>query len=280
MAPKFILTVLLVSLPALVASPAQAEPKRQLMAQRPRVAAATVTLPELSCAGVVAGARTQVLTAAHCVAVGATEVEVALHGGDVKKAWVAYIDRSADLALLRLDEDVAVEPLRISDELASRGKRLLFVGRVDRPSRTQVVQVQRLGRCPTLPDVDQALFTSVVARPGDSGAPLVDDAGRVVGLVHGGSRCHIAAPTAELTKLWPDYTAGQAGDPLAAPKKLLRKRNPTPGSAPDPARTPRAPADTGNTDTDSADSFVWENTPDGFRVRFKFTWDWKTPESP
>ena len=37
--------------------------------------------------------------------------------------------------------------------------------------------------------------------PGDSEAPLVDVLGRVVGLVHGGVRCHIATPGDTLGKL-------------------------------------------------------------------------------
>jgi S1-C subfamily serine protease len=45
--------------------------------------------------------------------------------------------------------------------------------------------------------VPQALFTTLHGRKGDSGAPVVDLQLRVVGLVHGGARCSIAAPTAE-----------------------------------------------------------------------------------
>ena len=38
------------------------------------------------------------------------------------------------------------------------------------------------------------MCTSIDGKPGDSGAPLVDLLGRVVGLVHGGVRCRIATP--------------------------------------------------------------------------------------
>lgn len=249
---------LCLALPAFIATcTAHAEPKPNLWSQRARVARATVTLPELGCAGSIAGTRSQVLTSAHCVPDDASEVDVTVRRGHTERAWVAYIDRDSDLALLKLDEDVPVEPLTISSEIPELGTRLLFVGRIDRPSRTQVVRVERLGRCPSLPEVDDALFTTLVAYPGDSGAPLVDQSARVVGLVHGGARCHIAAPTAPLGALGPDAIDASASASGRAP-------TPTAPSTPPPAPT-------------TPDSFVWERTPDGFRLRFHFSWGFKTP---
>jgi len=46
-----------------------------------------------------------------------------------------------------------------------------------------------------------ALFTTVHGVPGDSGAPLVDTAARIVGLVHGGAQCQIATPADTLARL-------------------------------------------------------------------------------
>jgi len=48
------------------------------------------------------------------------------------------------------------------------------------------------------------LFTTIAGIPGDSGAPLVDSATHVVGLVHGGAQCHIATPSATLQRLIAD----------------------------------------------------------------------------
>src|SRR5439155_1105995 len=63
------------------------------------------------------------------------------------------------------------------------------------------VVVETIGRGPGLPDLPDALFTSIAGVPGDSGAPLVDGGARIVGLVHGGVRCHIATPSGALARL-------------------------------------------------------------------------------
>jgi S1-C subfamily serine protease len=63
------------------------------------------------------------------------------------------------------------------------------------------VELERLGRCPSLPGVPQALFTSLHGEKGDSGAPVVDHKLQVVGLVHGGAACSVAAPTAEIVPM-------------------------------------------------------------------------------
>jgi S1-C subfamily serine protease len=234
-----------------VTAPVRAtEPSQSLLDQRDRVAAATVTLTQLSCAGVVAGAKDQVVTAAHCVPEEATEVRVKVSDGRVLGATVVHLDRDRDLALLRLPSNLPVEPLEISDALPAPGDKVLFVGRVDRASRPQVAHVARLGRCPSLPNLDEALFTSVRARPGDSGAPLVDDSLRIVGLIHGGARCHIATPTASLAKLALPDTA----PPLA------------------PAAPPLVPQ------SGKIGPFFWERIQDGFRVRFDFSFSWKSSD--
>lgn len=264
---SFVMASLVAVASCLSTAPARADAKGGLLGQRARVTAATVTLPQLGCAGAVAGARTQVVTAAHCVPEGVAEVDVAVRAGDLRKAWVAYIDRDADLALLRVDEDIAVEPLRLSDALPAKGSRVLFVGRVDRASRTQIARIERFGRCPGLPSVDQALFTNIVARPGDSGAPLVDASGSVVGLIHGGTRCHIAVPTAALGEMWPDLDV----DPPSIATTLPQA--PTPSQAPSPAPSPATPQ---SSPKDGSNTFVWESTKDGVKFQFHFTWSWNS----
>jgi hypothetical protein len=90
-----------------------------------------------------------------------------------------------------------VRALPIATALPLPGAGLLFFGRNDRPNEPQEVELERLGRCPSLPGVPQALFTSLHGEKGDSGAPVVDRDLQVVGLVHGGAACSIAAPTAD-----------------------------------------------------------------------------------
>ena len=77
---------------------------------------------------------------------------------------------------------------------------LYFEGNPSRP-RFQSARLDKIGRCPSLPDLPNALFTSIAGVPGDSGAPLVDVVAEVVGLVHGGARCHIATPADTLVRL-------------------------------------------------------------------------------
>lgn len=241
-----------------VRTAAKADPDRALLAQKDRVAKATVMLPERSCAGVVAGDAEHVVTAAHCIPDGATRVRVRVGQGGSQGSSVEHIDHDADLALLRLDAAASVEPLELADDLPRRGSRVLFVGRTDRSSKTQIARIDRLGRCPSLPGQPQALFTSVQARPGDSGAPLVDSELRVVGVIHGGSSCHIAAPTAALAKL---MTSPGSGGTAPAPA-------PPPAPAPAPGARPPQP-DTG---APAGDGWFFERTPNGFRFRWNFRW--------
>jgi S1-C subfamily serine protease len=163
------------------------------------VEAATVTLDAGHCAGVVVEDGRHALTAAHCVG-PQDDARVDLTFQDGRRLGGAYVhvDRGRDVAVIRLDAKAPVRPLEVADGLPSPGDPLLFAGRHDRPGAPQDVLLERLDRCPSLPDVPAALFTTMRGKPGDSGAPLVDSDMRVVGLVHGGARCRIATPTAGL----------------------------------------------------------------------------------
>jgi S1-C subfamily serine protease len=231
--------------------------KPTLLSRRESVAQATVTIPAKSCAGFVAHERTWVVTAAHCIPEGPQRFDVKLRDGTVLQSSLAYLDREHDMAALRLDQPAPVEPLVLGDRLPARGEQVLFVGRVDRRSRTQVATVERIDQCPSLPDVSNALFTSLEARPGDSGAPLVDRDLRVVGVIHGGARCHISAPTLGLAR------------ELAALSSQPAPSAPANPAAPDPA----GPS-TGDKVLKryQAGPFVLEKIPNGFKFRFSFGW--------
>ncbi len=158
---------------------------------------ATVTLFPGHCAGVVVADGRHALTAAHCIDIAPGERQpVVLRTGQMLSGVVKLVDTARDVAVIRFDEAAPVHPLTVATTLPIPGSGLLFAGRNDRPNEPQEVELERLGRCPSLPGVPQALFTSLHGEKGDSGAPVVDHKLQVVGLVHGGAACSVAAPTA------------------------------------------------------------------------------------
>jgi S1-C subfamily serine protease len=160
---------------------------------------ATVALEPMGCAGVVVDDPSLVVTARHCVEDEAS-VRVRAAGGAVRKAWVVATDRAADQAILLLEDPLPVTPLSLARREQAPGTTLYFSGHPSRP-RFQQVTLRRVGRCPSLPNLPDALFTSIDGTPGDSGSPVVDGGGRVVGLVHGGARCEILTPARTLGRL-------------------------------------------------------------------------------
>jgi S1-C subfamily serine protease len=171
------------------------------LSARERLRQATVTVGEGRCAGVLLECGDHALTAAHCIPAQEREVRLEVADGMAYLAAPEVVDRGSDLALLRLEVRAQADGLELGEELPSPGDVLLFAGRPAGPSQFQVARVQRLGRCPTLPEVPNAVFTTLRGHPGDSGAPLVDSRMRVVALVHGGAACSIAAPTAQVPEL-------------------------------------------------------------------------------
>lgn len=153
------------------------------------------------CAGVVVEGARHVVTAAHCLQRGEAELLIDLADGSSIPAHLLAIDRGRDVAILGLESPAQVRGLTFADTLPAPGTPLLFAGRMDGDGPMQRVTVVRLGRCPSLPDVPSALFTSIRGQRGDSGAPIVDEDLRVVGLVHGGASCSIAAPTHQVPQM-------------------------------------------------------------------------------
>lgn len=178
------------------------------------VEAATVTLLPGHCAGVIVEDGRHALTAAHCVGPFEDRIDLELHDGSTLGGTYVHIDPVRDVAVIRLDAVAPVRPLAVAPGLPAPGDALLFTGRNDRPGGPQSVQLARLGRCPSLPGVPQALFTTLRGEKGDSGAPVVDARYRVVGLVHGGAACSIATPTAGLGEVV-EMLSGQDDKELA-----------------------------------------------------------------
>ncbi len=165
-----------------------------------QIRAATVTLAPGRCAGVLvsSGADTRLVTAAHCLFDDEHSLAVDLPDGRSTGASLLAIDRATDVAVLSVDVPLSTPTLGVARAPVAPGAGLLFAGRNDRAPPLQHATLARLGRCPSLPAVPDALFTTVQALPGDSGAPLVNERLEVVGLVHGGAACHIATPAREI----------------------------------------------------------------------------------
>ena len=193
--------VVTVVLAVLLASPLAAAPARSAFdtgALRTVLHEASVVVGN-GCAGVLTELPDLVFTALHCVDTRETH-RVRFTTGATRTASVIAVDRAADQALLLLDEAVPIAPLSLARRPQIRGSILYFEGNPSRP-RFQQVRLERSGTCPSLPHLPNALFTTIDGTPGDSGAPVVDAAGRVVGLVHGGARCHIVTPANTLRRL-------------------------------------------------------------------------------
>jgi len=155
---------------------------------------ATVTVGG-RCAGVIVAGGRQLLTAAHCLRPRERLLRVTFINGEEQVTRLASIDRRRDLAVLILSRPAPFDGLEITEALPLPGTAAYFAGRHDRGGRLQPIHIVQVGRCPSLPHVPAALFTSLRGRPGDSGAPVVDAASmKVVGLVHGGAGCSVAAP--------------------------------------------------------------------------------------
>jgi S1-C subfamily serine protease len=183
--------------PTAMAAPA---PRREPALVKGAIHASSVALDGAGCSGVIAENRQIVLTARHCVKTYGRKVAVRFASGRRQAGWVVGVDDAADQAMVFLPEPAPFPALALARRAQIPGTVLYFEGHPDRP-RFQKARLERIGPCPSLPKLSNALHTTISGVPGDSGAPLLNLAGRVVGLVHGGARCQIATPAATLLAL-------------------------------------------------------------------------------
>jgi putative serine protease PepD len=138
--------------------------------------------------GSVLDLRGTILTAEHVVR-GATSVTVKLQDGSVRKARVLGSDPASDIAVVRIDPSgLTLHPLvlgslrslRIGDTVYAVGDPFGYARSM---SRGLVSGLDRTIEAPNGFTVAHAIQTDAALNPGNSGGPLLDARGRVVGVV-------------------------------------------------------------------------------------------------
>jgi S1-C subfamily serine protease len=128
-----------------------------------------------------------ILTNYHVVA-GASQVSVGFSDERTAEAELLGTDASNDLALLKVDPDDAdLAPLELGDSSTAQvGDPVIAIGNpfgLDRTLTTGVVSaLQREIRAPNGFTIQHVIQTDASINPGNSGGPLLDAAGRVIGI--------------------------------------------------------------------------------------------------
>ncbi len=128
-----------------------------------------------------------ILTNAHVVE-GAKDVTVRF--GDPREidAKIVGTDLSTDLAVLKIDpDDATLKPLDLGDSnRAQVGDPVVAIGNpfgLDRTVTTGIVSAkQRQITAPNGFSIDNVIQTDAAVNPGNSGGPLIDSSGRVIGI--------------------------------------------------------------------------------------------------
>ena len=119
---------------------------------------------------------------------GAAEIEVSFSNQDTVDATLVGTDASTDLALLKVDvEPEALTPLSLADsDAVVVGDPVVAIGNPFGLERTVtagiVSALQREVRAPNSFTIDHVIQTDAPINSGNSGGPLIDAAGRVIGV--------------------------------------------------------------------------------------------------
>lgn len=139
--------------------------------------------------GFVFGSGRQVATAFHVVD-DARRVYVWPSGGERLRATVVAVDREHDLAILEVSEDLAVAPLEpvVQDEAPVVGDPVVAIGHpfgsdADGDEEMEGMLNWSLTRGVVSALGEELIQTDAAVNPGNSGGPLLDRHGRVVGVV-------------------------------------------------------------------------------------------------
>jgi S1-C subfamily serine protease len=136
--------------------------------------------------GFVLDTRGDIVTNDHVVD-GATEVRVGFSGGATYPARVLGTDPSTDLALIRVDAPAAaLHPLKLVDTPAQVGDTVYAIGNPFGLERTMTAGiVSAVGRAIQAPNglaIENAIQTDAAVNHGNSGGPLIDRSGDVIGV--------------------------------------------------------------------------------------------------
>lgn len=128
-----------------------------------------------------------ILTNAHVVQ-GADEITVEVgEDGEQRKAKLVGADPSSDVALLDVDENDDLTALELGDSSkAEVGDPVVAIGNpfgLDRTVTTGIVSAkQRQIQAPNGFSISDVIQTDAAVNPGNSGGPLLDGEGRVIGI--------------------------------------------------------------------------------------------------
>jgi S1-C subfamily serine protease len=128
-----------------------------------------------------------VLTNAHVVQ-GAQRVEVQFsEDGESQQAEVVGMDPSSDIALLKVDDTQGATPLPLGDSTkAEVGDPVVAIGNpfgLDRTVTSGIVSaLQRQIQAPNGFSISDVIQTDAAVNPGNSGGPLLDASGQVIGV--------------------------------------------------------------------------------------------------
>ncbi len=119
---------------------------------------------------------------------GATDIEVSFSNKESMKARVVGSDRSTDIALLKVNADArALTPLEIGDsEQVQVGDSVVAIGNpfgLERSVTAGIVSaLQRTIESPAQTPIDRVIQTDAQINQGNSGGPLLDASGKVIGV--------------------------------------------------------------------------------------------------
>ena len=168
-----------------------------------------------------------IVTNAHVVGTS-DQVQVRFNDkGSYHDAQVLSVDASTDLAAIKVDESDAqgVQPLKLADSDAAKvGDSVVAIGYplgLDRTATAGIVSgLERQIRSPNGFSIDKVIQTDAAVNPGNSGGPLLNDKGEVIGVnsqiatAAGGGEGNVgiafAIPANTVKQVLPDLESGTA----------------------------------------------------------------------